>query len=362
MATKHVQFHVPDTKDVTLDQSDDGATILRVPVTSTSQDRDGDRLTENGINAVAAQLESGETPLYLDHGLSAETGFREYRVADMIGGWVGAEVDNGQVYGLARLEPGNEDAEMLASKVDAGLPVGFSIGFIPDYNTATERDNGGLNFNDLDLLETSAVGIPSNPDAVTAGVAMARAFEEHGVSPDSLDADNVAQLVKSMTEDTKEPEGTEESTEVAEADTAPDTTDAADAETDATEAEGTDIIDEVREVVQNELAEHRESLLAEVRTFIENETDATEPQDVETDAADGTTVSEKDTEDAQLVIDGYDSLEELKAEIVEEVKAASLGTPQEAEEPKGIATTQTPAAEAETNGRADSATRKWLME
>ena len=145
-------------------------TLIRVPISSTTEDRDGDEFSSAGLESMLAGLKSGKVPLYLDHGYK-ESGARLYGALDMLGAWIDGEIEGGVLYGTAFLEPDNWPAMELARKIEAGLPMGFSVGF----GTIKSRgkDNGGLIFDEVSLWEVSAVGIPSNPDAVNSAAVQA---------------------------------------------------------------------------------------------------------------------------------------------------------------------------------------------
>jgi len=77
----------------------------------------------------------------------------------------------------AFLDPDNWLADELARKIEAA-PGGFSVGF--GIVKSRSKDNGGLIFDEVSLWEVSAVGIPSNPDAVnSAAVAGGRQVAPH---------------------------------------------------------------------------------------------------------------------------------------------------------------------------------------
>lgn len=145
-------------------------TLIRVPISSTAVDRDGDEFSMAGLESMAAALRSGKVPLYLDHG-QLPNGTRLYGALDMVGAWINGEIEGDKLYGTAFLEPGNWLGDTLVRKISAGLPIGFSAGFW--INEAREKPNGGLIFDDVSLWEVSAVGIPSNPDAVNSAAVAA---------------------------------------------------------------------------------------------------------------------------------------------------------------------------------------------
>lgn len=153
-----------------LTESGPEVTLIRVPISSTAVDRDGDEFSMAGLESMAAALRSGKVPLYLDHG-RLPNGTRLYGALDMVGAWIDGEIDGDKLYGTAFIEPGNWLGDTLVRKISAGLPIGFSAGFW--VNEAREKPNGGLIFDDVSLWEVSAVGIPSNPDAVNSAAVAA---------------------------------------------------------------------------------------------------------------------------------------------------------------------------------------------
>jgi len=160
-------------------EEDDGTEVthIEVPVSSPSEDRDGDEFSEQGLEHEAAQFRSGEVGMWLDHGLSTETNFPDYRVLEQIGGWKDARInDDEQLFATAALRPSSDDAQELETMLDEGVaPVGFSVGFIVEKSEEKEDSEHGQIFHKVDLLECSAVGIPSNPDAMVSDSAMATA-------------------------------------------------------------------------------------------------------------------------------------------------------------------------------------------
>lgn len=148
-------------------ESEDGEeqSFIRVPVSSTSEDRDGDEFTEDGLKSMRSQYRDGTVNLFPDHGAS-EDKYARYPWKDIMGRWVDAEIEGDELFATARLNGANEDAQVLRDYLDEEMAVGFSVGF-----RALDADGDmreGFEFRDVDLLETSAVGIPSNPDGVAA--------------------------------------------------------------------------------------------------------------------------------------------------------------------------------------------------
>jgi len=140
-------------------------TQIRAKISSTTVDRDGDEFSIEGLQSMIPALKSGTVPYYLDHGYK-ESGARHYGALDMLGGWIDGEIVGNALYATAFIEPGNEAGERLARKIAAGTPIGHSVGF--GVLKSRPKSGGGLIFDEVSLWEVSAVGIPSNPDAVTA--------------------------------------------------------------------------------------------------------------------------------------------------------------------------------------------------
>lgn len=180
-------------------------TLIRVPISSTTEDRDGDEFSPAGLESMLAGLKSGKVPLYLDHGFR-ESGARLYGALDMLGAWIDGEIEGSTLYGTAFLDPDNWLARELARKIEAGLPVGFSVGF--GVIKSRSKDNGGLIFDEVSLWEISAVGIPSNPDAVNS--AAVQAVVKSLRVKAGLETDEMKRKTKEEGEEPKEEEREEE--------------------------------------------------------------------------------------------------------------------------------------------------------
>lgn len=180
-------------------------TLIRVPISSTTEDRDGDEFSLAGLESMLAGLKSGKVPLYLDHGFR-ESGARLYGALDMLGAWIDGEIEGNTLYGTAFLDPDNRPAMELARKIEAGLPMGFSVGF--GIVKSRSKDNGGLIFDEVSLWEVSAVGIPSNPDAVNS--AAVQAVVKSLRVKAGLETDEMKRKTKEEGEEPKEEEREEE--------------------------------------------------------------------------------------------------------------------------------------------------------
>ncbi len=152
-------------KGVVLDTEDiDGKEMdtLQVPISSTSVDRDRDNFDKDALQDMKQQLKSSDVGLFLDHG--GENG--DYPVLDIIGRWFDGKIEDEVLYGKAFLDPDEEKAQKLKNKLENNLPIAWSVGFANA--DKKENEHGGHRIKSCDLAEVSAVGIPSNPDAVSS--------------------------------------------------------------------------------------------------------------------------------------------------------------------------------------------------
>jgi len=184
---KRVNFRVKGS-NLELTKEEDGEVFVNVPIQATSEDRDGDVITDKGQERILEQLESGEVPLVPNHGVGA--GAATYDFRDIFGQFVGGEMMDGTTVGRARLREGSEMADELQDLLEQDMPVGFSVGFIP--TETEERGEGGMLVDDLDLMEVSAVGVPSNPDAVPQAMGGAVAAAKQA----GLDRDEIVSRVE----------------------------------------------------------------------------------------------------------------------------------------------------------------------
>lgn len=241
-------------------------TLIRVPISSTAEDRDGDEFSPAGLESLLAALKSGKVPLYLDHGYK-ESGARLYGALDMLGAWIDGEIEGGVLYGTAFLEPENWMAYELARKIEAGLPMGFSVGF--GVLKSRGKDNGGLIFDEVSLWEVSAVGIPSNPDAVNS--AAVQAVVKSLRVKVGLETDEMKRKTKEEGEEPKEeeqeeekqPESCEEEDEKAPEEEPIDE--------DEEEEKSFEVLDEVqiRQIVADEMGKALAPVLARLKTLDE---------------------------------------------------------------------------------------------
>jgi len=170
-------------KDVEVVQKQEGTPTLNVPIQALSEDRDGDFITEKGQQSIIRQLESGQVGLFPNHGVGDKDAMYDFR--DLFGKFVSGDNTNGTTIGkavLRKVNDPNSDAEddkilhpmakELVNLLEQDMPVGFSVGFIPK-ETRPMDEGDGQEIEELDLMEVSAVGIPSNPDAMPAAMSQA---------------------------------------------------------------------------------------------------------------------------------------------------------------------------------------------
>ena len=167
-------------KDIQVVKQEDELTQLQVPIQATSEDRDGDIITSEGQQQIVDQLKTGTVPLFPNHGVGEGEAMYDFR--DIFGKFTdGIQMEDGKTVGTitlrkGRTETGAEElhpmAKELVNLLEQDMPVGFSVGFIP--HDSSERENGeGQKISDLDLMEVSSVGIPSNPEGMPAAMSEA---------------------------------------------------------------------------------------------------------------------------------------------------------------------------------------------
>lgn len=177
------------------DGEDEEQEYIKVPISSTAVDRDGDEFSRDGLEDLRDQVKTKSRPVFENHGRKEGGGGMfgglRYDWKDIIGSLDDAEIEEGSgddpdvLNGYIRPNPENERGTQLTRYVKEDMPVGFSIGF--GVGEKEEKDAGGLIFHSTDLMELSSVGIQSNREstvtsAADTAVAMAKAAGE-------LDAD-----------------------------------------------------------------------------------------------------------------------------------------------------------------------------
>lgn len=142
-------------------------TFIKIPISSDLFDRDEDDFSEQGLETMKQQAGSGIVPFVPDHGDSPRNA-GQYSFVDVLGKFVKGSIENQNnkkiVYADLLLDEDDWLAQELKRKLEKDMPIGFSVGFI--IKDSEENDQGGQTIHDIDLLEVSAVGIPSNPATV----------------------------------------------------------------------------------------------------------------------------------------------------------------------------------------------------
>lgn len=151
------------------DETADSRRKIRMPVSSTAQDRDGDQFSEDGLEDLQQQFNDEKIPMFLDHGRGSRGSY--YGTLGIVGRWDAAEIEQeGDIkvlYATGTPTDANPDADDAVDLIEDDMPVGASVGFrVLDYDG--DRQDG-YEFHKSDLLETSLVGIPSNPETVNTG-------------------------------------------------------------------------------------------------------------------------------------------------------------------------------------------------
>jgi len=131
-------------------------------VSSEKMDRDGDVIRAEGWDLSNFRKHPVLLSSHDYHSLRSQ-----------IGVWESMEVEGSQMKGVARffIGKGNPEADW-AFELAKQKALAFSVGFIPNMEKAAplnEKDvlgTGGMEFKGQELLEVSAVTVPSNPDAI----------------------------------------------------------------------------------------------------------------------------------------------------------------------------------------------------
>jgi len=143
---------------------DEGEGLVEATVSTESPDRDGDVIRQKFW-----QIENFKRHPVL---LSSHD-YTDLR--SQIGEWQSMDIKGEKLVGVAKyyINEGNEQADWgfnLATKKRAA----FSVGFMPDWDSASELENGtggksvfpNYEFKGQELLEVSHVIVPANPDAL----------------------------------------------------------------------------------------------------------------------------------------------------------------------------------------------------
>lgn len=149
--------------------------VLRVPISSTRTDREGDRFSKDALEGMADQIRVDQPRVFDNHGLAGSwMDAIPYDADAAIGTQFDADVeeaDDGEHELFALVNPNlavERGERMLKEVRDEKQAVKFSVGFGIKDEEPIEDEAGneiGREFIAADLMETSRVGIPANPDA-----------------------------------------------------------------------------------------------------------------------------------------------------------------------------------------------------
>jgi hypothetical protein len=173
---------------VKMEENSEGRRMVEIPINATTVDRDGDLISEKGQKDMIRQLETGQVPLMPNHGVGESAAM--YGFEDIFGKFVDGEMRDGTTVGTVELREGSDMADEMTDLLEQDMPVSFSVGFIPEQTEERRDDNGersGDVIHGLDLMEVSAVGVPSNPDAVPQAMSEAVAAAKAAVKQSDND-------------------------------------------------------------------------------------------------------------------------------------------------------------------------------
>ena len=173
--TETVKRFVEAKEVVTREVDGDDVEMLRVPISSTRSDREGDRFAKAGLEGMAEQIREEQPMVFDNHGLAGN--WMEaipYDSRETIGAQMDADVeqaDDGEYELYAYINPDGthpEGERMLEQVAEEDQPLKYSVGFRVLAYDEIQDDAGneiGREFTEADLMETSRVGIPANSDA-----------------------------------------------------------------------------------------------------------------------------------------------------------------------------------------------------
>jgi HK97 family phage prohead protease/HK97 family phage major capsid protein len=177
---------IADRQSANPDEDDDTALDACLSQWQDAQDdRSGGKLLIRKTHASSKDLDgldfilSDETPDRYGDVLSADgwelTNFKKNPIALFghnssfpIGRWKGLKVENGALRGHLELAPaGTSDRiDEIRKLVEAGILRAVSVGFLPRESRARSKTEPGELYLKQELIETSLVSIPANPNAI----------------------------------------------------------------------------------------------------------------------------------------------------------------------------------------------------
>jgi len=207
-ADKHVQVKGKDVELVK--QDSESEPVINIPIQALAEDRDGDIINEKGQESIIRQLKSGTVPLVPNHGVGQSEA--HYGFEDIFGQFIDGENRNGTTIATARLLEGNEFADKLIELLENDMPVGFSVGFRV-LEGDERKEEGGIEIEKVDLMEVSAVGIPSNPKAVPQAMGGAVAMAKNAGLNEKQIVSTVKEAFKHTMSEKQSEDGTDQNTE-----------------------------------------------------------------------------------------------------------------------------------------------------
>lgn len=309
---KQTHFRAKAGRAEVRDAEDGDATRIRMPVSSSAEDRDGDVFSDKGLADLAKQLngEGERIPMFLNHGRGGESAAM-YGVGDMVGHWDGADLeaaDDGTqlLYAEGTLYDGHPGAEAARDLLERDAPLGASVGFRPLDSDGDRK--GGFEFHETDLLEISLVGIPSNPETVNDAPTASAVAKAVGEASTGFDVETfVDELRDALDTD----QGREARDSVTDTDTSGDDAGTTDAKDGLDEAEYRQSMLEMQQRQTETLAALADSLKAD-------DEDDDEDEDEEDDDDEKATEAEEAVEKT-VIVDGE---EKTVDEVVTELRSA----------------------------------------
>lgn len=158
-----------------IEGKDEETEMIRVPISSTRPDRENDEFSKEALEEIADQIKVDNPMVFDNHGLAGN--WMEaipYDSRETIGAQMDAELESAEdgewdLYALVNPDGTHPEGERMLKQVrDEGQPLKFSVGFKvvnADEKTDDSGNEIGRIFTSADLMETSRVGIPANPDA-----------------------------------------------------------------------------------------------------------------------------------------------------------------------------------------------------
>ncbi|AFH22370.1 hypothetical protein OSG_eHP23_00205 [environmental Halophage eHP-23] len=298
-ADKHVQIKGKDVELVK--QDSESEPVINIPIQAMTEDRDGDLINDKGQESIIRQLKSGTVPLVPNHGVGQSEA--HYGFEDIFGQFVDGENRNGTTVATARLLEGNQYAEKLIELLENDMPVGFSVGF-QVLEGDERKEEGGLEIEKVDLMEVSAVGIPSNPDAVPQAMGSAVAMAKNV----GLDKTEIVDSIKKAFNDTMSEKQNEDGTDQKEEQ------DSKSEEQEMKQMTSEDV-EMAMEVISSKVSEHMGMAMDEAEDEIMGMLD--EEGDMEEDEMDEEEEDEEDEEMSQSDASDHTEDEDEKSESAE---------------------------------------------